>query len=654
MSIRFLINSVNNPFVAEEIKTLSETLDAFNDDERTEYRNQNASAIVRYDATKFLIVSGPGTGKSHLFLNKIYHWYQKHPAAKVVVTSFVRKLVADLQNDIDRYKKLTDEQKRKITVSTLHKFARSVEKNKGTTEWPFKPYIRIIGQSWKEVVWTDVLSFFPSLIIENNYKWENFELKLYNDNFSESYEWQNLKEKYYQLCQFYNAAGFADLILRAKDALTENKDLNENNYFIIDEYQDFNLAEEALIEQLTINAKGILIVGDDDQVLYDDLKASKPVLIRNLHKDNSYVKGMLPFCSRCNYHIVKSSDYFIKQQSDSESIEKIYLPLKNNYKEPKVKVIASATASAAVDYIYKFVDDNNAEIEERKRQLETGEKKDAYLLILTPSKKINFYGQDKYQIINLAKKYQPEIRAFSEDYYKLLNYYSLAQNSCNNFAFRKVLLYERVSQELVHELLANAIQNNIDFCDLNEQVIKDIINKCNQIKTIIDKEITLAEKLDKISNLITITDREKLQMDMEAEADEQQRLAKLDHKEEEEAELEEIELKQMGAVELMTIVGSKGLSADHVIIIGFDNINMNYVTKNAFYVAITRARKSLHLLTALKSRGSQKAHHYLDHLPDEHLEFYKYKKSDRKKNLFRNRSSFDNYLSNLRKMSRKK
>ncbi len=58
----------------------------------------------------------------------------------------------------------------------------------------------------------------------------------------------------------------------------------------------------------------------------------------------------------------------------------------------------------------------------------------------------------------------------------------------------------------------------------------------------------------------------------------QEEIAKMEHEEEEEAELEEIEVKKIGAVELMTIVGSKGLSADHVISITFENVNMAWVT----------------------------------------------------------------------------
>src|SRR3989338_950154 len=395
MSIRYLINNNGRPFESSEIQRLRITLDSLEDNEREEYRNQNASVIARHDAEKFLIVSGPGTGKSHLFLRKIDHWYQKDPNARVVVTSFVRKLVADLQNDIENDEKLTNKKKKKITAPTLHKFARSiVETNHGTIEWPFRQHFRIIGQSWKEIVWSDVLSFYPAIEL-NTYPWAKFEKQLHDHNFEKSDEWRGLKKTYFKLCQFYNAAGFPDLILRATKALVENPALNEDDHFIIDEYQDFNLAEEGLINQVADNPKGLLIVGDDEQVLYEKLKSGKPTLIRNLYKNTSFANGMLPFCGRSSYCITKTADHFVQQLREAESIEKIYLPLRTNRDEPKVQVIACATSSTAVDYIEKFVNDNKAEIDERKRQLVDGETKDAYLLILTPAREVNFYGQAK-------------------------------------------------------------------------------------------------------------------------------------------------------------------------------------------------------------------------------------------------------------------
>jgi len=651
MAIRYLINDDGAPFETSELQTLREALDSLGDDERIEYHNQNTAAIAQHGADKFLIVSGPGTGKSHLFLDRIDHWYKKDQGASVVVTSFVRKLVADLQNDIKRDKKLTVEQKGKITASTLHKFARSiVEKNHGTSEWRFRPHFRIIGQSWKKIVWGDVLAFYPD-VDRDVYTWKRFEEQLHDNSFEESDEWQSFKKTYFELCQFYNATGFADLILRATKALAENSDLNQDNYFIIDEYQDFNCAEEALINQLVDNPKGLLVAGDDDQVLYEELKSGKPTLIRNLYRNKGYVNGMLPFCIRSSFSITKTTDHFIQQHRETACIEKIYLPLKSNSNEPKVQVIACATSSTAVDYIEKFVADNKAEIDERKKQLEAGEAKDAFLLILTPAKEVNFYRQAKEKIERITAEYQTEALSFSEDYYQLLSYYSLANNPHNNFTFRKVLHYEGVSEDKMHELITKARQGKQNLCDLDFQEIKDTLTKCNRVGAIYDGENTIDEKLEQISNLISIVDKEELQNCIEWKPINQEEMERLEHEEEEEAELEEIEVKRMGAVELITILGSKGLSADHVIIIGFDNVNMSWVTKNAFYVAITRARRSLHILTALKSGGARQAHGFLDQLPDEHAEFYSYKKLNRSKNPLQGKQGFKDKLNSLNSVS---
>lgn len=653
--MRHLINNDGTPFESVELQTLREELDALDDDGRTEYRNQNASAIAQHGAVKFLIVSGPGTGKSTLFKNRIGYWLGKNSSSKILCLTFVRKLVADLDNDMQSDENLTIEQKEQIEVHTLHKFARSiVEQNHGTTEWRFQPHFRIVGQFWKDVVWSDVLVFRAELD-GNVYTWKKFEEQLHNADFDELVEWQDLKENYFKLCQFFNAAGFADLILRAKDALTENADLNQSNYFIIDEYQDFNSAEDALINQLVNNPKGLLVVGDDEQVLYEKLKSGKPTLIRNLYQKNDYANGMLPFCGRSSFHITKSAGHFIQQNRESECIEKIYLPIKTDDDKPKVQIIACATAPTAVDYIEKFVADNKTAIDERKAKLAEGEEKDAFLLILTPAKEVNFYGESKNKIASIAAEYQAENRYFSEDYYKILSYYSLANNPQNNFTFRKVLYYENISGARVHELIETAMQSNQNFSNLKAEEIKRATQKCIEIKAILEaSNQTIEQKIESIAGQISLADKNRLKEDMERKSINDEEATEIEHQEEEEAELEEIEVKKMGAVELLTIVGSKGLSADHVIIIGFDNVNMSWVTKNAFYVAMTRARKSLHILTALKSGGARQTHDFLEQLPDEHTEYHSYKKSNHTKNQLQGKQGFKNYLNNLNSVSQRR
>jgi hypothetical protein len=147
MAARYLINEEGTPFGAEELVGLAKELDTLDITERTTYRNSNAQAIAEHSAKHVLIVAGPGTGKSSIFKQRALFWLKREPAARILVLSFVRKLVGDLAGDIQNDTKLSDEQKAQVDVHTLHKYARSVvEQSGGTTEWKFAPHFRIIGQ----------------------------------------------------------------------------------------------------------------------------------------------------------------------------------------------------------------------------------------------------------------------------------------------------------------------------------------------------------------------------------------------------------------------------------------------------------------------------------------------------------------------------
>jgi superfamily I DNA/RNA helicase len=645
---RHLINEDGKPFEDRELDALGKELDALGHVDRRNFRDANARAVARHEAVRMLIVAGPGTGKSTLFKERILFWLQQDASARILALSFVRKLVADLAADVQSDTILTDEQKQQADIFTLHKYARSVvEQNHGTKKWKFAPYFRIIGQDWKIIVWDDVL-----LVQGENdrakYSWKQFEKQLYDDEFDESPEWEALKNCYFTLCKLYNAAGFADLISRAKDALAENPALNEHRFFIFDEYQDFNAAEDDLLERITYTAEATLIVGDDDQVLYETLKSGKASLIRAIYRATDSVNAMLPFCSRCDFHIARAASHFIKQSPDADCIKKIYLPLSAAEGCKKVQVVACATPSTAVDYIKKFIQDHKSEIEKRKDDLTEGRAKDAYLLILSPSRAVNFYkphGAQK-ELFDLVALYRDKGRKFSDEYYKVLSYYSLANYPSNNFTFRKVLYYEGVRGNELLALLRPRLADGKLLSALGVQQTRDALAKAEKVRDILDSKETIKKKIDALAKHIQIDDAKLLERDLERHGVDKQRIEAVEHQDEEEAEMEEIQVKKMSAVELMTIVGAKGLSADHVIIIGFDNVNMR-VTKNAFFVAKTRARKSLHVITALKAGGAAGPHGFLDHLPDAHLEFSRYKKTSRTQLPCGGRNGFLSYLAKL-------
>jgi hypothetical protein len=650
MATRYLINADGKPFTDADLNALAKELDALNPNARVEYRNANASAIAQLIAERILIVAGPGTGKSTIFKQRVLFWLERAPEAAILALSFVRKLVADLKNDIQNDGTLTDNQKSQVDIFTLHKYARSiVEQNRGTREWSFGPHFRIIGQSWKDVVWHDVL-LLSGQKDADRYSWKAFEKQLHDDAFDQSAEWKQLRKAYFTLCQLYNAAGFSDLILRARDALAENPKLNQHHYFIVDEYQDFNVSEDRLLSRITLAAEGTLTVGDDDQVLYESLKSGKASLIRGIYSDPSVVNAMLAFCGRCDFHITRTASHFIKQQPDPFSIKKIYLPIGQADTSLKVHVVGCATPTTAVDYVRKFMEDYSAEIEQRTGELAAGNSKDPHLLILSPSGAVKFYGLKgaKAELFELLRPYAQRQIDFSEDYYKVLNYYSLANYPLNNFTFRKVLHYEGVSDAELLPLLTTCTAGKKSFSSIDTGCIKNASANATAVRDIVESNRAINDKVKALAERIRISDQKRLCADLSADGIDKKQVDAIEHKEEEDAELAETQEKPMCAVELLTIVGSKGLSADHVIIIGFDNVNMAWVKRNAFFVAMTRARKSLHVVTALKAGGATDAHEFLNRLPDAHVEFAKYTKGKRVRETFGTRREFVQYLRNLR------
>jgi superfamily I DNA/RNA helicase len=649
MAIRYLINEDGSAFSKEELGALRDALDSLSVDDRKSFRDKNAAAVATHPADQILIVAGPGTGKSTLFKQRILYWLKQSPQSRILAMSFVRKLVADLSSDIQNDKALGVEQKQQVDVHTLHKYARSiVEQNRGTREWKFQPHFRIIGQSWKDVVWYDVLLLSGQKDHER-YAWDVFEKQLHIDVFDDAATWKTLKATYFTLCQFYNAAGFSDLILRAKDALVENPSLNTHQHFIIDEYQDFNASEENLLKQVTVATAGKLVVGDDDQVLYETLKSGQASLIRAIYGDKSVVNAMLPFCGRCGFHITRASEHFIKQAPDADSIEKIYLPMSDPGASERIQIVGCATPTTAVDYIRKFIEVHAAEIEQRRQDLADGNAKDAYLLILSPSRAVNFYRPSaaNEQLFELIKSYTAELAGFSEDYYRVLNYYSLAIYASNNFTLRKVLHYEQIDDEELVALLQSCIEQKKRLAEVDTPSVRSALQKAKIVYDIVESKLDSAGKVEALAKHVQLVEPALLKRDLENAAINKDNVEAIEHQEEEDAELEELEVKQMSAVELMTIVGAKGLSADHVIIIGFDDVNMRWVTRNAFYVAMTRARKSLHLVTALRAGGAKRPHPFLDHLPATNLEYARYTKGNRTKQQFPNRAEFERYLRDL-------
>lgn len=643
---RDLFNENGESFDAE-LDVLRDAFEPLANDARKNYRDDTARFIATNSATRILIVAGPGTGKSFLFLERIRFWLPLESEARIYVSSFVRKLVKDLQSDVTQ--NLDEENANRVTVSTLHGLARSIlERSHGSTDHRRGLHINIVSEEWMKVVWNDVQAFHPGLA--TTYTNSKF-IRMFNtEEFEAGGEWPSILATYESLSRFYNSVGFADMIVLARKAIDERPALNLHSYWIIDEFQDFNAAEDHFIRSLTFSAHGVLIAGDDEQALYQNLKQSHPEIIISYYEGGEYANAMLPFCSRCSYWVCMAASAFIAAGRPEGSIKKVYLPLAVDINEPKVQLVATPTPISEVDYIQRFVSQHQTELNAHIARMEAGEETDPFLLILTPDKKLQLLktGGAGEVLRDWLTQWSVISTGKSVDYKRILAYCAAVGFEADNFVLRRVLHYEGLAIDQVHPLVESALQDECSLAEVESELITNALAKCAHVASIVDRaDLDWAEKVQLIGQFVQLSNAERLVTELEAAPISGGIFAV-----EDEAE-EVIETAgSSAAVEMLTLVGSKGLSAQHVIVIGCDDVNLGYTSRLAFFVAITRARRSLHLITSLQSRGSQAPHAFLNDIPDENCQFKFYKKTGHSLTVVSNRNVWERQITRWVPVSR--
>lgn len=581
------------------------------DDGRTSFRDVNAAAIAHDESPRMLVAAGPGTGKSHLFFTRIESWSHRFPDQPILVSTFVRRLVADLDAEL-RASGLRKSRDEAITVATLHRLARSVvERNRGTSASPRSEHVEMIGPEWQSMVWMDVemRAGLPA-------DFRQFQSHFHELSFPNEESWQQIRAVYEELCSFYNAVGFADSIVLAFTALQENPTLQEDALWIFDEFQDFNLAEERFVAECTRQAGSILLAGDDDQAIYQDMKASHPDIIRSYYVDDAFANAMLPLCGRSSFHICMAAARFLRARGSAERINKVFMPLRQEPECSKVQVVYATSAATAAKYVERFIEAHHEDLTGRKEAILESVQKEPFLLLLSYSRDITAYmGDDGRSILQRIEEWQLEDSGPGPDYLRVRDYYRHDRYPQNNFTLRKVLQHNSVGAETVRDLISEALGSRETLRDVEQTPIADAAETSKLVSEIVTSADQPVERQAALlTNIVLVTDAGRLAADLEAfplvpMAGQDDFLAMSE---------------RASPVEFSTISGSKGLSADHVIILGADNINMSGVSPEVFYVGITRARESLHLIQAWGARGAREHHEYVMALPEEHCDYVKH------------------------------
>ena len=268
------------------------------------------------------MLAGPGTGKTLTLTRRVMHLIQDRDVSpdKILVITFTRAATQELRNRISDVLPSTEA---KPHVSTLHAFAlRQLLRNSGIVDALPKP-IRI-ADDWEEdeIVRDDLrrrLSYTLKKVRDlfNNLSadWDRLD--------ADSDDWAFIDPRFLGAWEehrkVYGYTMRSELVYQVKKSLEQSGDFqleSDFEHFLVDEYQDLNKCDLAVVKSVTENGAFLFAAGDDDQSIYG-FRYAHPDGIRNF--DTYYPTShtlTLNTCMRCDKQIIAVSEFVANLDPD--------------------------------------------------------------------------------------------------------------------------------------------------------------------------------------------------------------------------------------------------------------------------------------------------------------------------------------------------
>ncbi len=586
-----------------------------------------------------LIIAGAGAGKTKTITTRIVNLISNNiPPENILAITFTNKAAKEMRervqsmlesdialNEIIKYKK--------PFISTFHSLGVYVLKNFGHTVGLHKNFTILDRDDSKKKIKEilinkghDPKKIEPSKILNiisknkgNNITLEEYASKVLSghDGFIgetvkvvwDIYDAQLKKEK---------NVDFDDLLTLPVKIIKENPDIkiklnNLWKYIHIDEYQDTNPIQYELCKLLSGENKNIVVVGDADQTIYSWRGANISHILEFEHDFPGTEVVLLEENYRSTGNIIEAANNVIE---------------KNIYRKKK-NLFTQKESGEKIEVYTAFDETDEARhvIGKIKSLVQNGvEPKDIAVLY-----RANFQSRIleescllfnvPYQVLGIRFFERKEIKDMISYLKAAINRDSITDiKRTINTPVRGIgpVSLIKISENKINELTSNTQIKVREYFDLLNkieektkteklsEVFKYIFKNSGIEKSYLTKNEDDLEKLENIKELISLTTKydafdpeEGLNLFLE-EASLMSDQDELDKKEEQ------------NKVRLMTVHASKGLEYDYVFIVGMEESLFPYERagennndtdeeeeRRLFYVAITRAKKGLHLSNAV-------------------------------------------------------
>lgn len=269
------------------------------------------------------LLAGPGTGKTYCLARRIAYLVTDKgiSPSEILATTFTRAAAFELRKQVSEA--IGDSTAKIPTILTLHSFSlRQLVRNAPTSDLP-QP-LRIADDYEERYVIIEDLKDILNGDYDVDKTWDTLALL--------SADWQTLKADqsgwetkfpeprfitaWHEHRNIYGYTIRAELVYQLKKAVELNANFQlegSPRYFIVDEYQDLNPCDLAVIKIIAERGAEVYGAGDDDQSIYGFRKAY-PQGIRMFSKDYKPSADLtLEVSRRCDRRILDFAHYVTEQ-----------------------------------------------------------------------------------------------------------------------------------------------------------------------------------------------------------------------------------------------------------------------------------------------------------------------------------------------------
>ncbi|MEI3196348.1 MAG: ATP-dependent helicase [Lachnospiraceae bacterium] len=248
---------------------------------------------ITHGAGPAIVLAGPGSGKTLVITQRVRYLIEAYHVRpqEILVITFTKAAAQEMQS---RFQALS--RQRGVTFGTFHAVFFHILKyayhysaaNILTEEKKYQILQRLLSESGLHFEdERETLSEIASEI--SVVKNEQIPLEHYYSKSCPEEVFRGFYRKYEEMHRREGLLDFDDMMTMTYELLTQRADIlaawqRHYRYILVDEFQDINLLQYAILRLLADPERNLFIVGDDDQSIYR-FRGAKPEIMLNFPKD---------------------------------------------------------------------------------------------------------------------------------------------------------------------------------------------------------------------------------------------------------------------------------------------------------------------------------------------------------------------------------